>query len=183
MKHCDFPGICSSGLPAWPRAVCQLASTAPSSPFTTPAGESGEYHALTTPLQLTLPVAHPRSATLSYYQRAVFLTSRRFSLEPAVRTESDWSRDRRQELLAVCDWLSLSGLAGINWRWLASSTVGRVKVMACHYHTQPTPHQHWMGIYHISKGYTKAWPTTWGEQFHIPIKRNFEFSGLEGVIF
>ena len=55
--------------------------------------------------------------------------------------------------------------------------------MACHYHTQPTPHQHWVGIYHISKGYTKAWPTTWGEQFHIPIKRNFEFSGLKGVTF
>ena len=34
----------------------------------------------------------------------------------------------------------------------------------------------------LSKGYTKA-STTWGEKFYIPIKRNFEFSGLEGVIF
>ena len=65
-------------------------------------------------------------------------------------------------------------MAGIVYRWQSQG-----HGMSLPHPTYPPPALDG----NILKGYTKAWPTTWGEQFHIPIKRNFEFSGLKGVTF
>merc|ERR1712117_97236 len=58
-------------------ALCELADSVRGLPSNTSRrfDDSGEYHAPSTPPQLTLAVAHPRSASLFLYQRAVFLTS------------------------------------------------------------------------------------------------------------